>query len=192
MWIDEHPYVAGYLIGCLVSFFLYLFQVIVLTCLNWITKANILRKNLNKIKSPDTSSFADKIMMYGLIILFNVALSWVGVAMSLWAMLAILFSTARELLTTIPEEIKLLRYPIRNNPNLSSEAVLAYAVALNLKTGTEWSEGLLSNELNNMADDYPAFNRQSAIKVLEGLKVIDADYTKSLSEEVDISILMKS
>ena len=125
-------------------------------------------------------------MMYGLMILFNVALSWIGVVMSLGAMLAILFSTARELLTTIPEEIKLLRYPIKNNPNLSSEAVWAYAVAVNLKTGTDWSEGLLRNELNNIADDYPSFNRQSAIKVLEGLKVVDPDSTKWLADRLDI------
>ncbi|MCX7186255.1 MAG: hypothetical protein NTW57_03235 [Methylophilales bacterium] len=170
----------------MVAFFLYLFQVIVLTGLSWITKANIARKNLNKIKSPDTSSITDKIMMYGLMILFNVALSWIGVAMSIWAILVLLFNSARELLTSVPEEIKFLRYPIKNNPNLSSEAVWAYAVALNLRTGTEWSEGLLSNELNNIADDYPAFNPQSAIKLLEGLKVVDQVSTKRLADRVKI------
>lgn len=186
MWLDEHPYVAGYLVGCIVAFLFYLFQVVVLSCLSWITKANIVRKNLNKIQTPDTSSLLDQIMTYGLIILLNVALSWIGVVMALWAMLVILFNTARELFTSTPEEIKLLRFPIKNNPNLSREAVWAYAVAIRLKTGAEWDEGLLRNELNAIADDYPTFNRHSAIKALEGLKVVDPDSTKWLADKVNI------
>jgi hypothetical protein len=185
MWF-EIEYAQIYLIGCLVSFLIYLFQVIVLSSLNWITKANNVIKNINKIKTPDTSSITDKIIGYGLLALLNVALSWIGVVMSIWAMLVIIFNATRELLTSTPEEIKLLRYPIKNNPNLSREAVWAYAVAINLKTGVEWNEGLLHNELNNIADDYPSFNRLSAIKTLDGLKVVDSDSTRLLAGRVDI------
>lgn len=188
MGLEDHPYVAGYLLGCMFAFLFYIFQVVVLSCLSWITKANIIRKNLNKIKARDTSSITDKILTYGLMILLNVALSWIGVVMTIWQILVIIFNTARELFTSTPEEIKLLRFPIKNNPNLSREAVWAYVVALNLKNGTEWNEWDLRNELNNLADDYPTFNRHSAITALEGLKLVNLDSTKWLADRLNIRI----
>jgi hypothetical protein len=92
MWLNDHQYVQIYLVGCLVAFFFYLFRVALLSALGWITKANIARKNLDKIKSPDKSSFIDKIMVYGLMILLDVALSWISVATGLWQILVVLFS----------------------------------------------------------------------------------------------------
>ncbi len=188
MWLDDHQYVQIYLVGCLVAFFFYLFRVAFLSSLGWITKANIARKNLDKIKTPDTSSFTDKIMTYGLIILLDVALSWISVVMGLWQMFVLLFGVVRDIFSSAPEEIKLLRFPLKNNQDLSREAVWAYVVALNLKTGTEWNEGRFRNELNEIAEDYPSFDRISAIKILEGLKAVDPDSTKWLADRVNIII----
>lgn len=185
MWF-ENEYVQIYLIGCVAAFFFYIFRVTLFTALGWVTKANVIRNNLKKIQPPDTTSFSDKMAMYALLILFDVALSWISFAIGAWQTLAFLFNLAREVFSSTPEEIKLLRFPLKNNQNLPREGVWAYAVALNLKNGTEWNEGHLLNELNNIADDYPTFNKHSAIKTLEGLKVVNSDSIRLLADRVEI------
>jgi hypothetical protein len=49
MWLDDHPYIAIYLVGCLVALVLIVAKATIFSVIDWATKANILTKNLKKL-----------------------------------------------------------------------------------------------------------------------------------------------
>ena len=49
MWIDGHPLLLFYLIGCALVVILTLVKVILYWSIDWAIKANILRKNLKNL-----------------------------------------------------------------------------------------------------------------------------------------------
>jgi len=61
------------------------------------------------------------------------ALSWVGVVVGLVKFAIVFLRIIRDVVAQTPEAIKVLRYPLRNNPDLSREAVWAYVYALGIK-----------------------------------------------------------
>lgn len=93
-----------------------------------------------------------------------------------------LLNVVRESLTTKPESVKALRFPLRNNPNMSREAVWAYLSALSVKAGEKQPNEIdLLYFLDEVADYYPAFNKQVALNQLK-----DLDFT---NKNIIISVL---
>lgn len=126
MWIDQHPYSFIYLLGCVFVVVVLIFKFILFMFLSWIIKENILNKNLKKIQSPNEDSFSIKAFKFFVSSIVEVALSWIGVTVNVFHIMIRLLKVLREILVSTPEDIRLLRFPLRNNPNLSREAVWAY------------------------------------------------------------------
>jgi hypothetical protein len=174
MWIDQHPYVFIYLLGCVAVVLLSISNVALFWIIAWITKGNVVRKNLKKLEPEDDEpSLAIKAAGFVALLLFEVALSWIGVLVALWQTASMLLKTLREAITSTPEEIKLLRFPLRNNPNLSREAVWAYVHALRIKVGEAVpDEGTLLQSIYGVREQHPSFDTSTALSQLGGLNVM--------------------
>lgn len=173
MWIDQHPYFFAYLLGCVFVVLLLAFKVALFWTIAWITKANIVRKNLKKLEPDDEQGFGLKaaVVLGGFVL--EVALSWINVIVALWQIAVMLLKTLREAITSTPEAIKLLRFPLRHNPNMSPEAVWAYVSALSIKAGENVLDAdELMRSLNSLRDEHPSFDPEAALDVLNGLDVM--------------------
>lgn len=150
-----------------------LFQVTIFLVIRWITKTNVILKNIKKIEPPDSTSFLFKVGTFISLLLLGAMLSWINILFLLGQMVIGLLTVFRDLFSPLPEEIKLLRFPLRNNPNLSREAVWAYVWALRIKNGEEWNSELIHYSLDNLVTHYPSVNSTKALKMLEDLKVVN-------------------
>jgi hypothetical protein len=176
MWINEHPYFFLYALGCILVIILTLLKIILFGAVDWLTKANILNKNLKKLLPPDEKTFSDKATLFVSLWALEVALSWINVMVVLWQIITGLIRTARDVFSSAPEAIKLLRFPLRNNPNMSRESVWAYVLALQMRGGEKQpGESELLFALNELFHYYPSFDRIAALKQLERLNVMDTD-----------------
>ena len=50
MRLNDHPYITIYLVGCLAVLMLIIAKASIFSLVDWVTKANILRKNLKKLE----------------------------------------------------------------------------------------------------------------------------------------------
>lgn len=182
MWIDEHPYLSIYLLGCLVALLLQILTYFIYWTLSWITRENILRKNLKKVQEPDKRTLGTKVIVVVVWDAVGVASSWIGVAFQLWQILATLLGVVREIVSSTPEAIKLLRFALKNNPDMSREAVWAYLMAISIKAGRSiTSEHELHASLKDVFDYYPSFDRRAAIRQLESLNAVSSDLITSIT-----------
>ena len=170
--MDDHPYLLGYLIGSAVAIFLGLFIVLEGYIVSWIFKGNVLRKNLAKIQDPSNQGFKANVSMLAFNLVTAAVMSWLGVLQYLWQALSIPLYAIREALSSVPEEIKSLRYPLLNNPDLSKESVWAYAYALGIKTGSRADGVQIQYDLEEVKTYYPSFNAEIALEALKSLGVI--------------------
>ena len=183
---DIHPYLSIYLIGCALVVFLTLFKVVIFWFIGWITKENILNKNLKKLQYPDETTFTSKTLLFLGATVLEAVLSWVNVLVIHFQIIKMLLNVVREALTTKPEAVKALRFPLRNNPNMSREAVWAYLSALQVKVGEKQpNESDLLYSLDEVADYYPAFNKQVALNQLKELNVTSKDIIVSVLNELN-------
>lgn len=189
MWIDQHPYLFVYLLGCVLVVLLSVFNVTLFWTIAWITKANVVRKNLKKLEpADDETSLAVKASAFVGAFVFEVALSWIGVLVAVWQVASMLLKTLREAVTSTPEEIKLLRFPLHNNPNLSREAVWAYVHALRIKVGeASPDERTLLQSLHNAREQHPSFDRSTALSQLNGLNVVSEAIISSAQRRVSFA-----
>lgn len=181
MNLDEYPILEGYLAGCVFAFFLYFFVVVESYVVSWIFKGNVLRKNLNKIKNPSEQGFKHEAMVFLGFLLLGVVGSWLSVLTYAWSILWLPIAAVREALSSVPEEIKLLRFPLHNNPDLSKEAVWAYLKALAIKSGALPNAIHLSWELEEINGYYPKFNNEVALGKLGSLVGVDQDILSEVS-----------
>ena len=94
----------------------------------------------------------------------------------LWQIPTAPFRVLRDVFTPTPEEIKLLRFPLRNNPEMSRESVWAYVLALQVKSGDKLpDESALLTSLKEMSNHYHTFDSRTALKQLDNLKVISPE-----------------
>lgn len=170
--MDDHPYLLGYLIGCAVAFFLGIFVVLEGYIVAWIFKGNVLRSNLNKIQDPSTQGFKADATLLVVGLLSGIVMSWLGVLQYLWRVFSIPLNAIRETLSSVPEQVKSLRYPLLNNPNLSRESVWAYAYALGVRTGARADAAQMRYELEEVGSYYPSFESEAALETLRSLGVI--------------------
>jgi len=107
-------------------------------------------------------------------------MSWITVPIVIWQIIVTLFSTSRELLTETPNEIKALRYPLSNNPQMSPEAVWAHLCALLLKVGdAPQHEYEIIDSLNEASEIVPSFNQIKALNHLNNLNAYSAEVISS-------------
>lgn len=176
MWIDRHPYIFYYLVGCVLVVTLTVIKVVLFFAIDWIIKANIVKKNLQKVLPPDDMGFGVKAAKFIGTIMVEALFSWINVAVVLWQIATTLLRVVRDQLQSTPEGIKLLRWPLRNNPDMPRESVWAYLEALNLKAAEKLpNEAALVSSLNQVAEHYPSFDRITALNQLESLNVISCD-----------------
>ena len=64
MWIDEHPYLFIYFLGSGLVLILSMFNMTLLWLISWITKGNVLAKNLKKLQPPDEQSRGHEILTF--------------------------------------------------------------------------------------------------------------------------------
>ena len=106
MWIDGHPLLLFYLIGCALVVILTLVKVILYWSIDWAIKANILRKNLEKLVCPpNDSTYTKSALIFLGQLLLEAALSWINVIIILWQIPTALFRVLRDVFTPTPEEI---------------------------------------------------------------------------------------
>jgi hypothetical protein len=185
MWLDNEYFVI-YLFGCALVFILTILKVLFVWMLAWFKKENILKKNLKKIAEPDDLPIWRKWVGYIFGILLESALSWINVVVILVQFIYYSFRYAREVFTTVPEEIKLLRFPLYNNPNMTRETIWAYMYALGVKAGNNHpNEGQLKESLDELLSYYGDFDRTIAIKELDDLKVISSDTLDSVITNIE-------
>ncbi len=177
MWTHVKPYFYFYLAGCICYALLLPVKMIILYFLRWITKDNILIKNIKKINPPDEKhTFKTRLIVYGMFIAVDVTLSWINVAIVLWQIGVELFSILRHVFTSVPEEVKTLRFPLKNNPYIPRESVWAHMTALNVKLGEPIPiASTLILSLNEVHGYYQSFDRISALKQLDGLHIISSE-----------------
>lgn len=182
-WFDDHPYVLIYAAGCVTTFILSLLKVVLFYALNWVTKANILARNAKKIQPPE--SVVEKVVPIVISLALEMALSWIGALIVIWQIVMGLLRVVRELFSSDPEEIKLLRFPLRNNPSLSREAVWAYVTALNIKAGWQWNGRAIDWQLSELVEYYPSFNESTAIEILSSLMVVEPEVIENAKKMLE-------
>ena len=183
MSLEQHPYLLIYLIGSLLVVFLIFFRIALFYIINWITKANIFKKNIEKLAKPDNTAWYHRVLKSLGVLLFEAALSWINVIILLGQMAYEILRVLREGFTPIPEEIKSLRFPLRNNPMLSKEAVWAYLTALNVKAGEALqNENEILASIEEIIDNRPDFNCQNALEQLDSLKVMNSESISSIKK----------
>ena len=180
MWIDRHPYILIYLLGSALVVVLVVVRVTLLGFIAWITKSNVIAKNLKKLDPPDDEGLGQKALTFVVILAFMAAISWIGVAIEVFQIIVALLQILRDAFTSAPEAIKLLRFPLRNNPDMSREAVWAYVQAMRVRSGEKQpDENELLYSLNSLREEHPSFNREAALSQLEGLGVVSSDEISS-------------
>jgi hypothetical protein len=183
MWISEHPYLALYLSGSILVVLLSLLKVILFHAVDWFIKGNILRKNLKKISPPDKKSILEKIGVFISTIVVEALLSWINVVVIIWQILVFLLHAVRNVVSSVPEEIKQLRFPLTNNPNMSREFVWAYGIALLVKTGSNTlTKGNIIHSIKETLGYYKTFDYTTALDKLCELRVVDSAIINSVKE----------
>lgn len=143
---------------------------------NWFTKANILIKNHRKITyySPKPIPIIIFNFIGGYLLIF--ILSWVEVLFKLYYIFKLILDTIRYFINPLPEFLKNLYFPLKNNPNLECEEVWAHVIAIAIAGGVRVRvDGYLGciNDIQGAINDilkiYPAFNVYSALLQLQSL-----------------------
>lgn len=178
-------WVVIYLIGCAAALCLQLVSIALFYALTWMLKGNILRKNLKKLEPPDDETFWQKAATFAFILTLEVALSWFDVLLMLVLIPWRLFNILREVVTSAPEEIKRLRFPVLNNPDMSPESVWAHVRAFEAKGGGEQPNAQkLLWSLQATTDNRPQFDRAEALHQLKNLNAVNPEVVASALEQL--------
>lgn len=185
MNLDEHPILSVYLTGCLFAFFLFFVVIVETYLVTWFFKGNILRRNLNKVQDPAGQGFKVEAVKFAIGLTIATISSWLAVLQFTFQIVWIPIKVLREALASVPEEIKSIRFPLLNNPDLSREAVWAYLYALNTKGGVTPNAWEINNDLYGVGAYYPSFNKQSALEILGSLKVVDQEILSNAASIIE-------
>lgn len=185
MNLDEHPILFAYLMGCLFAFFLHFVVIAETYLVTWFFKGNILRRNLKKIQDPEGQGFKVEAGIFAINLTIVTVSSWLAVLQFTFQIVWIPMKVLREAFASVPEEIKSIRFPLLNNPDLSREAVWAYLYALNTKGGVTPNSWEINNDLYGVGAYYPSFNKQSALEILGSLKVVDQEILSNAASIIE-------
>ena len=180
--MDLQPYLSIYLLGCILVIILTLVKLIIFTIIDWFTKANILTKNLKKIAVRDKRPAHRRVLESIGWFILEILLSWINVFVITWQVIIGVLRILRETFNSVPEEIKILRFPLRNNPYLDMEAVWAHMVALDVKfDGKQPDRYYYEDIMNELKINHPTFNFAAAIYKLKSLNVLSPESISMLS-----------
>jgi hypothetical protein len=180
----DHPYLTLYLVGCAIVVSLALAKLVLALTIGWISKANIVRKNLRKLEPREP--FVDRVSKYLIVFAFSVALSWVNVVlMLLWEIPMLLFGAVREAFSAVPEDVRRLRFPLKNNSAMSPEAVWAHVIALSQVAGADRLKAAdLIEGVDAVKQGVPSFKERIALEQLSGLTAIGPEVISEASTEL--------
>jgi hypothetical protein len=181
MNLDDHPILLIYLLGSAAACVASVVITLEAYAVSWFFKGNILRKNLEKIQSPSEHALLLKLGGFAVVILINAVMSWIAVLICIFQFFMVPLSALRDAISSTPEDIKQLRFPLHNNPNLSRESVWAYLQALKAKVGQGDSAAAMEYELLQIEGYYPHFHKQGAFNALKSLNVVHPDLLEDLS-----------
>ena len=177
-------YLEIYLLGSAAVTVLSILKFLYFNAIAWVFKEHVINKNLAKISLDPKLSLWEKLGAFSIALFFESLLSWINVPIICWQFFYETIKILRESLSNVPEDVKLLRYPLKNNPNLEAEVVWAYAQALNFKNGTVFSPYELVNSLIELKNNIKYFQ---PIKAVNSLKSLDV-YPTNLFEEIEIRL----
>jgi hypothetical protein len=161
-----------YLSGAVATLLLHVFHIAFFWAFAWLTNEHVLKSNLKKLEAPDHRKWHEKLVASSVPIAIDVFFSWLAVPFMVWKIFVRLLTVLKMRFASIPEEIKKLRFPLWNNPNMSTETVWAYSNALSVLGGDTVDWGELVRRLNNLELAVPDVDREKAIEIFEGLKVM--------------------
>lgn len=147
----------------------------------WIFKIDIINKNLAKISLEPKLSFWEKVGAFFIALIFESLLSWINVLVILWQFIYQTIKILRDVFLTVPEDIKSLRFPLKNNPDLDAETVWAYTQALSFKNGNTFSSDELGNSLIELRNGIKYFQPIKATLLLRSL----GTHSNDLIDEID-------
>ena len=171
----DNSYFRFYLIGVAAFVILALVRIAILALARWITKENVLRKNLKKLERPDETPVAKKILLRGFVWFIEACFSWINVIAITFKTIFDLYKIIREYLTPDTEEIKALGFPLWNDPDLSSESVWAYKIALLCKSEQPQNMDAITDSAQQVMEKRPDFDYTEALTQLEGLDVVNQE-----------------
>jgi hypothetical protein len=178
-WNDPGNFLAYrlflyYAAGCVVSLCLQIASRICFRVTGWFLKSDTYWENLNKLGPLKDARFGARIWKWLRPIAWEVALSWISVALSGLLFLYKVLFLVREILLRgrTPEAVKKLRFPLENNPELSRETVWAHAFSLSiLEDGRARDESQILLSLEEVLENHPRFDRMSALEQLRDIGV---------------------
>lgn len=199
-FIDSHPYASLYLLGCVLVAALTLIKIAICYSINWVTKGNILKKNLEKISAPSELSRLERALVFFGALFLEIALSWVNVFVLLWQIAIELIKFLREMFCHVPDAIKDLRFQLKNNPNLSPEAVWAYSLSLYVKSDQSANvPAVIAKWAGEAEESIQNFNFLYALETLLKIGVVSADEIESaksiiavMNQDLDLLLSMQS
>jgi hypothetical protein len=126
----ENPWISGfivYLIGCAATYALNLLYALMTRLVASLTGDSVMGKNIIKLAPKDDIKDFKKVMSGCM--WFFVFLSWAGFALSLISIscgiLMSIFNFLKGLLNPLPEAARVFHYRLKNDPDMSPEAVWA-------------------------------------------------------------------
>lgn len=150
---------------------------------DWIFKGGVFRTNLKKLYPPDPQSRLSKFLWGALLVLLSALLSWIQVLLGLGEAVWRFVKIVREVFAAVPQDIKRLRFPLHNNPDMSREAVWAYVCALNAKEGGVLATpSKLLESLEAVRQGHEYFDPRLALKHLAELRAVSAETVDATME----------
>ena len=177
-------YFKIYLVGSAAVIMLGILKFFYFKVIFWLLKIDIINKNISKISLDRKLNFFEKVKNFSFTLIIESLLSWINVLVILWQFLYETLKVLRDVFTITPEDVKSLRFPLKNNPNLDAEAVWAYTQALNFKNGNIFSSDDLANSLIDLKDGLKYFMPIKATISLRSLGVYSSDFIDEIDEKI--------
>jgi hypothetical protein len=186
--MDYTFWLGVYVAGCVLTASLILIKLAIVWCINWISKFNVFHKNVKKLQRPEPPNRVAEWGVFIAVLLFEAALSWINVPIVIWQILSIIAKSLRESFTAVPEKIKELRFPLKNNPELDRESVWAYVVSLKVSFGEIIpTDASLVSDLNEIRANCPSLNSRLALSHLKRIGVVEPDVVARAISRVERS-----
>lgn len=185
MWLNSHPFLDNYLVGCTTAVVLTIAQVLLYELFYRVTRRTVAKVNIAKLR-PDYEMFLGRrILRRAALSLPVILLSWIGGLLLLFEIPWALAKMTRQELKPVADDIKKLQLKLRNDPTMSREDVWAYVQALGVKLGRKVrDEETLALSLNEVISHHPFFNQQSALMTLKELDALSSQSIDSLLEKI--------
>ena len=178
----ENPWISGfivYLIGCAATYALNLLYALMTRLVASLTGDSVMGKNIIKLAPKDDIKDFKKVMSGCM--WFFVFLSWAGFALSLISIICelvmVIFTSLKNLLNPLPEAAKVFDYRLKNDANMSPEAVWANLESMKaIVSGNFPTKFEVIADLEETANSVPGFEVPKAISLLTEYGVLKYEW----------------